>query len=85
MTLQGPAAFQGYPSGVRVSYRAGYENNTVPYDIQMATLDFIKLLYKQDQDKKGFTFEGESGDKYPLAGSFPPHIKRILDMYRIIM
>jgi hypothetical protein len=85
MTLQGPAAFQGYPSGVRVSYRAGYENNTVPYDIQMATLDFIKLLYKQDQDKKGFSFEGEAGDKYPLAGSFPPHIKRILDMYRIIM
>jgi hypothetical protein len=85
MTLSGPATFQGYPSGVRVSYRAGYENNTVPYDIQMATLDFIKLLYKQDQDKKGFTFEGESGDKYPLAGSFPPHIKRILDMYRIIM
>ena len=85
MTLSGPATFQGYPSGVRVSHRAGYENNTVPYDIQMATLDFIKLLYKQDQDKKGFTFEGESGDKYPLAGSFPPHIKRILDMYRIIM
>jgi hypothetical protein len=85
MTLSGPATFQGYPSGVRVSYRAGYENNTVPYDVQMATLDFIKLLYKQDQDKKGFTFEGESGDKYPLAGSFPPHIKRILDMYRIIM
>jgi hypothetical protein len=48
-------------------------------------LDFIKLLYKQDQDKKGFSFEGEAGDKYPLAGSFPPHIKRILDMYRIIM
>ena len=85
MTLSGQAAFQGYPSGVRVSYRAGYENNAIPYDIQMATLDFIKLLYKQDQDKKGFTFEGESGDKYPLAGSFPPHIRRILDMYRIIM
>lgn len=85
MTLAGPAIFQGYPSGVRVSYNAGYQNNTVPLDLQMATLDFIKLVYKQDQDKKGFTFEGESGDKYPLASSFPPHIKRILDMYRIIM
>lgn len=85
MTLAGPAIFQGYPSGVKVSYNAGYKNNTVPLDLQMATLDFIKLVYKQDQDKKGFTFEGESGDKYPLASSFPPHIKRILDMYRIIM
>lgn len=84
MTLSGPPSFQPFPSGVRVTYRAGYEADQVPLDIQMATLDFIKLLYKQDQEKKGFSFEGESGDRYPLAGNFPPHIRRILDLYRII-
>jgi len=84
LTLSGPPSFQPFPSGVRVTYRAGYETDQVPYDIQMATLDFIKLLYKQDQEKKGFSFEGESGDRYPLAGNFPPHIRRILDLYRII-
>lgn len=85
LTLSGPAAFQPFPSGVRVEYRAGYEPGSVPYDLQLATLDFIKLLYKQDQEKKGFSFEGERGDSFPLAGNFPPHIRRILDLYRIIV
>jgi hypothetical protein len=85
LTLSGPPAFQPYPSGVKVEYRAGYELGSVPYDLQLATLDFIKLLYKQDQEKKGFSFEGERGDSFPLAGNFPPHIRRILDLYRIIV
>lgn len=85
LTLSGPAAFQPFPSGVKVEYRAGYEAGSVPYDLQLATLDFIKLLYKQDQEKKGFSFEGERGDSFPLAGNFPPHIRRILDLYRIVI
>ena len=84
LTLGGPAKFQPYPSGIKVEYRAGYEQNDVPYDLQLATLDMVKILHKQDQDKKGFSFEGERGDKYNLSGSFPPHIRRILDFYRII-
>jgi hypothetical protein len=84
LTLAGPPAFQAFPSGVKVDYRAGYESDSVPQDIQLATLDFIKLIYKQDQEKKGFSFEGERGDNFPLAGNFPPHIRRILDLYRII-
>jgi hypothetical protein len=84
MTLAGPGSFQPFPSGVEVSYRAGYESTNIPYDLQLATLDYVKLLYKQDQEKKGFSFEGERGDQFPLAGNFPPHIRRILDLYRII-
>ena len=86
LTLSGPPSFQAFPSGVKVEYRAGgYESSDVPQDLQMATLDVIKLIYKQDQEKKGFSFEGERGDKYPLAGNFPPHIRRILDLYRIVV
>tara|TARA_Y100000385_G_scaffold290240_1_gene362600 strand:- start:237 stop:1580 length:1344 start_codon:yes stop_codon:yes gene_type:complete len=84
LTLSGPPAFQPFPSGVKVDYRAGYESSDVPQDLQMATLDVIKLIYKQDQEKKGFSFEGERGEKYSLAGTFPPHIRRILDLYRIV-
>ena len=84
MTLAGPPSFAPFPSGVKVEYRAGYEAADVPQDIQLATLDMIKLLYKQDQEKKGFSFEGERGEAYSLAGNFPPHIRRILDLYRII-
>ena len=85
LTLAGPPSFAPFPSGVKVEYRAGYESDEVPQDLQMATLDVIKLIYKQDQEKKGFSFEGERGDKYPLAGNFPPHIRRILDLYRIVI
>lgn len=84
MSLFGSPAFNPYPNGVKIEYRAGYSEDSVPYDLQLATLDFIKLLYKQDQEKKGFSFEGEKGDAFPLAGNFPPHVRRILDLYRII-
>ena len=84
LTLAGPPGFAPFPSGIKVEYRAGYESGEVPQDIQLATLDMIKLIYKQDQEKKGFSFEGERGDNYPLAGNFPPHIRRVLDLYRII-
>tara|TARA_Y100001963_G_scaffold160148_1_gene268291 strand:+ start:7898 stop:9256 length:1359 start_codon:yes stop_codon:yes gene_type:complete len=84
LTLGGPPKFMPYPNGVKVEYRAGYESGSVPYDLQLATLDYIKLIYKQDQDKKGFSFEGERGDRYNLSGNLPPHIRRILDLYRIL-
>jgi len=84
MTLSGPPVFAPFPAAVRVEYRGGYEVSDVPSDIKMAVLDTVKLIYKQDQEKKGFSLEGERGEKYPLAASFPPHIKRILDLYRII-
>ena len=84
MTLAGSPSFAPFPSGVKVEYRAGYESSDIPQDLQLATLDMIKLLYKQDQEKRGFSFEGERGESYPLAGNFPPHIRRILDLYRII-
>lgn len=84
MTLSGPPYFKPFGSGVQITYRAGYEANEVPLDLQIATLDYVKLLYKQDQEKKGLSFEGERSDSFPLAGNFPPHIRRILDLYRII-
>jgi hypothetical protein len=84
LTLSGPPSFKPFPSAIKVQYKAGYEPSKVPFDIQLATLDFIKIIYKQDQEKKGFSFEGESGTKNNLSGNFPPHIRRILDLYRII-
>jgi hypothetical protein len=84
LTLTGPAAFSPYPNGVNVQYRAGYETGRVPYDLQIATLDYIKTIYKQDQEKRSFNFEGERGESFDLSGNFPPHVRRVLDLYRII-
>jgi len=84
LTMAGPRGFLPFPNGVQISYRAGYPSTQVPYDLQLATLDYIKMLYKQDQEKQGFSFEGERGQSTELSGGFPPHIRRVLDMYRII-
>ena len=56
----------------------------MPFDLKMATLDYIKILHKQDQDRSGFSFEGERADKYKLSADFPPHIRRVLELYRIV-
>jgi hypothetical protein len=84
ISLRSPNRFAAFASGVEVSYRAGYSANQVPFDIQLAALDYIKILYKQTQEKQGMSFEGESGDSFNLSGNFPPHIRRVLDLYRII-
>ena len=56
----------------------------MPFDLKMATLDYIKILHKQDQDRAGCSFEGERADKYKLSADFPPHIRRVLELYRIV-
>lgn len=84
LSIQGPKTFENFPRAVKVNYRAGYEIGRVPSDLQLATLDYIKLIYKQEQDRSGFNFQGESVDKPKLSANFPPHIKRVLDLYRLI-
>lgn len=84
LSLTGPKRFQNFPRAIRVNYRAGYESGNVPQDLSLATLDYIKLLHKEEQDRAGFSLAGESVDRPALAANFPPHIKRVLDLYRII-
>jgi len=84
LTLHGSAKFSTYPQGVHVSYRAGFEPEDVPQDLQLATLDYIKTVYKQDQSSQLQVFEGERKEGFALSANFPPHIKRVLDLYRII-
>jgi len=84
LTLGGPPKFNPYANALKIKYRAGYEDGDVPFDLKMATLDYIKILHKQDQDRSGFSFEGERADKYKLSADFPPHIRRVLELYRIV-
>ena len=84
LTLGGPPKFNAYANALKVKYRAGYEDGDVPYDLQMATLDYIKIIHKQEQDRQGFSFEGERQEKAKLSADFPPHIRRVLELYRIV-
>ena len=66
---------------LEINYNAGY--TTLPQDLRLAVMDLV--AYYEDQENKptqalmGATIEN------PLpyaANSFPPHIRRILDLYR---
>ena len=47
-------------------------------------MDYIKMLYKQTEANQRFGLQGESAGQFSLAASgWPPHVRRILDMYRI--
>lgn len=75
--------FKDYPSGIKITYDGGYA--IIPRDIKVATLDYIKILHKQTQENAGFSLSGESGKQHSLSANFPPHIRRVLEMYRIVM
>jgi len=68
---------------VKVTYNAGY--TSAPSDLKLATMDYIKMLHKQTQENNTNILQGEHANKYPLSANFPPHVRRILDLYRIIM
>ena len=83
LSLVGARVFKNFPRGIKVDYRSGYESGEVPYDLSLATLDYAKMLHKDRQESQGFTFQGENVQDRALSSNFPPHIKRILDLYRI--
>lgn len=75
--------FNNYAKGVKVTYGAGYVN--IPNDLKLAILDYIKLLHKNESGSETFSFQGESKSSFPTSANFPAHIRRILELYRILM
>lgn len=76
-----PLVFLNYVNGVKVSYNGGFD--TIPPDLKQATLDYVKLIYKQEQGVETFSLQGESKVNRDLSADFPVHVRRILDLYRI--
>ncbi len=78
-----------FPKGrkaVKVVYTAGY--STTPADLKLALYDLIKY-YLKDERKERMQIAGamvENPVSSSIAGNagFPDHIKRILDMYKIL-
>ena len=78
-----------FPKGrkaVKVVYTAGY--SATPADLRLALFDLIKY-YLKDERKERMTIAGATVENHvssSIAGNtgFPDHIKRILDMYKIL-
>lgn len=68
------------PNKYKITYIAGYE--TTPEDLKIALLDLVDYYYKNETVPKRMS--NFVTIEYVKTADFPPHIKRVLDLYRVI-
>jgi len=68
---------------LEIEYTAGYSQDTLPEDLKLAVLDLVHY-YESDENKPTQSLLGATIDNPQpyLANSFPPAIRRVLDLYR---
>lgn len=72
---------------VEIAYRSGY--SAVPSDLKLAIFDLI-TYYLRDEHKsrrsiQGATLETQGSSSVRNNTDFPDHIKRVLDLYRVVV
>ena len=78
-----PLKFRNYPNGVRVIYNGGFTE--VPDDLKLAVLEMVKVIYKGRSGSDRVSFQGESSQNYKLSvDDFPPQVRRVLNLYRLV-
>jgi hypothetical protein len=78
-----PLQFYNYPNGVRVYYNGGF--SSVPEDLKLAILEMVKVIYKGKSGTESMRFQGESSTSHKLSvDDFPPQVRRVLNLYRLI-
>ena len=87
--VDGASSIKYFPKGfasVKITYRAGYES--CPEDLKLAVYDlityYLKEEYKGRRSMAGATLQNEASSTIRNDIGFPDHIKRVLDMYKII-
>ncbi len=78
-------SFANSINGYRVTYTGGYE--TTPEDLKLAVFDLISYYQKSDMAVKSTRSPGSSATQveYIVNATLPSHIRRVLDMYRLIL
>ena len=78
-----PLQFFNHPNGVRVYYNGGFAS--IPEDLKLAMLEMIKVIYKGKSGTESMRFQGESSTSHKLSiDDFPPQVRRVLNLYRLI-
>jgi len=87
--IDGEISSKAWPRGfasVKIVYRAGY--SSAPQDLRLAIYDlityYLKEEYKGRKSLAGATIQNETATSIRDDIGFPDHIKRVLDMYRVI-
>lgn len=82
-----PTPFARGVGAVRITYNAGY--SATPDDLKLAIFDLVNY-YMKDEHKERRTLGGAQVQNQGTSGvrnntDFPDHIKRVLDLYRVII
>ena len=83
-------AKKAFPQGlgsVQIAYRAGF--SATPSDLKLSLFDLV-TYYLKDEHKERRTIAGATLQNQGTSGvrdntDFPDHIKRVLDLYRVII
>lgn len=66
------------PNAYKVTYKAGYSK--LPEDLKLAVLDLVDYYYMGESTTR--KSNGNVVVEYVTSSDLPPHIKRVLDLYR---
>ena len=82
-----PKPFKKGVGAVKITYNAGFA--TTPKDLQLALFDLVNY-YIKDEHKERRTLGGAQLQNQGTAGirtstDFPAHIKRVLDLYKVVI
>ena len=72
------------PGGIKVVYKAGYADT--PADLKLAVVDLV-TYYHRDEHKQRQTLSGATQENQDrgVSKGFPDHIRRVLDLYRLVV
>ena len=72
---------------VEIAYRSGY--SAVPSDLKLAVMDLITYYLRHEHKSRrtiqGATIESQGSSSVRNNTDFPDHIKRVLDLYRVVV
>lgn len=68
---------------LEVTYTAGYAQDELPLDLQLATIDLVHYYENEENIPSKSLMGGTIDNAQPYtSNSFPPAIRRVLDLYR---
>jgi len=68
------------PNAYKIIYKGGY--SSTPTDLQIACLDLVEYYMKKESTPRKTS--GSVSIEYIRTNDFPAHIKRVLDLYRLL-
>ncbi len=81
----GTVPFVNMLNGYRITYTGGYDST--PEDLKLAAVDLINYYMHSDMAVKSTRSPGSSATQveYVMNATLPSHIRRVLDLYRLVL